>query len=55
MSDLPPHQDTGPAGPDAPIGGMPRLWKVMIVVAVVGLLVLVVVLHLAGVLGGESH
>ena len=55
MSDLPPHQDTGPAGSDAPVGGMSRLRKVLIAAAVVGLLVLVAVLHLAGVLGGESH
>ena len=55
MSDLTPHQDTGPAGSDAPIGGTSRLRKVLIAAAVVGLLVLVAVLHLAGVLGGESH
>ena len=55
MSDLPPHQDAGSAGSDAPIGGMSRLRKVLIAAAVVGLLVLVAVLHLAGVLGGESH
>jgi len=55
MSDLPPHPDADPAGSDAPVGGMSRLSKVLIAAAVVGLLVLVVVLHLAGVLGGESH
>ena len=44
MSDLPPHQDAGPAGSDAPIGGTSRLRKVLIAV-----------LHLTGVLGGESH
>lgn len=55
MSGLPPHQDTGPAGSDAPLGGMSRLRKVLVAAAVVGLLVLVAVLHLAGVLGGGSH
>jgi hypothetical protein len=55
MSDLPPHQDTGPAGSDPPIGRMPRLRTVLIAAAVIGLLVLIAVLHLAGVLGGESH
>jgi len=55
MSDLPPRQDAGPAGPDAPIGGTSRLRKVVIAAAVVGLLVLFVALHLTGVLGGESH
>ena len=55
MSDLPPHQDTGPAESDAPIGGTSRLRMVLIAAAVIGLLVLVAVLHLAGVLGGESH
>ncbi len=55
MSDLPPHQDPGPAGSDTPIGGTSRLRKVLIAAAVIGLLLLVAVLHLAGVLGGESH
>ena len=55
MSDLPPHQDTGSAESDAPIGGTSRLRMVLIAAAVIGLLVLVAVLHLAGVLGGESH
>jgi hypothetical protein len=55
MPELPSHQDTGPAVPDAEIGGMSRRRKVLVAVAVVALAVLAAVLHLTGVLGGESH
>ena len=54
MSELPSHEDTGPAVAKAPIAGGSRRRKVLITVAVVALLVLVAVLHLTGVIGGEN-
>jgi len=54
MPELPSHEDTGPAVSEAPIAGTSRLRKVLIAAAVVALLVLVAVLHLTGVVGGES-
>jgi hypothetical protein len=60
MSDLPAHPetgsaaDTGPASED-PIGGWSRRRRALVIAAVIGLVVLVAVLHLAGVVGGESH
>jgi hypothetical protein len=55
MPELPSHEDTDPAVPAAPIAGMSRRRQVLIGAAVVALVVLVVVLHLTGVVGGESH
>ena len=57
MSDLPSHPDTDHADPGSgpPIGGWTRGRKALVVAAVVGLLVLFAVLHLTGVVGGESH
>ena len=55
MPELPSHEDTDPAVPEAPIAGMSRRRTVLIAAAVVALLVLLAVLHLTGVVGGESH
>lgn len=60
MSDLPAHPETGPAGPTDPvpapaIGGWSRRRRALVIAGVVGGLVLFVVLHLTGVVGGESH
>ena len=55
MPELPSHEDTGPAVSQAPIAGTSRRRKVLIAAAVVALLVLLAVLHLTGVVGGESH
>jgi hypothetical protein len=55
MPELPSHQDTGPAVSEPRIAGTSRRRKVLIAAAVVALLVLVAVLHLSGVVGGESH
>jgi hypothetical protein len=55
MPKLPSHQDTGPTVSEAPIAGTSRRRKVLIAAAVVALLVLVAVLHLTGVIGGESN
>jgi hypothetical protein len=55
MPDLPSHHDTGPGVSDPPIAASSRRRRVLIVVAVVALLVLFAVLHLTGVVGGESH
>jgi hypothetical protein len=55
MPELPSHEDTGPAVSEVPIAGTSRLRKVLLIAAVVALLVLVAVLHLTGVVGGESH
>jgi hypothetical protein len=55
MPELPSHQDTGPAGSEVLIAGTSRRRKVIIAAAVVALVVLVAVLHLTGVVGGESH
>ena len=54
MPELPSHEDTGPAVPGVPIAGRPRRRKALIAAAVVALLVLVAVLHLTGVIGGEG-
>lgn len=55
MTQLPSHQDTDPAYAQAPIAGMSRARKALIATVVVALVVLAAVLHLTGVLGGESH
>jgi len=58
MSDLPSHRDTaGSTDPASRISDrrMAAGPKVLLAVAVVGVLVLLAVLHLTGVLGGESH
>jgi hypothetical protein len=55
MPELPSHQDTGPTVPKAPIAGMSRPRKVVLAAVVVVLVVVAAVLHLTGVLGGESH
>jgi len=55
MPELPSHHDTGPAVPQAPIAAASRRRKVLVAAVVVGLVVLAAVLHLTGVLGGESH
>jgi hypothetical protein len=55
MPELPSHQDTGPAVSEVPIAGTSRRRKVLIAAAVVALLVLIAVLHLTGVVGGESR
>ena len=55
MSDLPSHTDTGPAPAEPAIAPGSRRRRLAITAAVVGLLVLFVVLHLTGVVGGESH
>jgi hypothetical protein len=54
MPELPSHHDTGPVS-KAPIAGMSRRRKVLVAVIVAALVVLVAVLHLTGVVGGESH
>ncbi len=53
--ELPSHHDAGPDASQAPIAGMSRRRKVLVAVVVVTLAVLAAVLHLTGVLGGESH
>jgi hypothetical protein len=55
MSKLPSHEDTGPAVSEASIAHTSRRRKVLIASAVVAVLVLIAVLHLTGVVGGESH
>lgn len=55
MPELPSHEDTGRTVSEAPIAGTSRLRTVLIAAAVVTLLVLIAVLHLTGVIGGESH
>ncbi len=55
MPELPSHQDTGSAGSEAPIAGGSRRRRVLVVAALVALVVLVAVLHLTGVVGGEGH
>jgi hypothetical protein len=55
MPDLPSHQDTGVPTSDTSIAGRSRLRTVLVTVVVVAVLVLVAVLHLTGVVGGESH
>lgn len=55
MPELPSHQDTGPAGSKAPIAGTSRRRTVLAAIIVVALVVLVAILHLTGVIGGESH
>lgn len=55
MPELPSHQDTGPAVSEAPIASTSRHRKVLIAAAVLALLVLIAVLHLTGVVGGESR
>jgi hypothetical protein len=54
MPELPSHEDTGPAVSEAPIAGRSGRRKVLITAAVVVLLALIAVLHLTGVIGGES-
>jgi hypothetical protein len=55
MPELPSHQDTGPTASQAPIAGMSRRRKVLVAIVVAALVILAAVLHLTGVLGGESH
>jgi hypothetical protein len=55
MPELPSYQDTGAPRSEAPIAGTSRRRKVLIAAVVVALVALVVVLHLTGVIGGESH
>jgi hypothetical protein len=55
MRELPSHHDTGAAESPAPIAGASRRRKVLVATVVVALVVLAGVLHLTGVLGGESH
>jgi|GEM_PF-3929423 hypothetical protein len=55
MSELPSYEDTGPHAPESSIGGTSRRRKVLVAVVVVALVVLAAVLHLTGVIGGESH
>jgi hypothetical protein len=55
MPELPSHQDTDPAGSKAPIAGTSRRRTLLVAAVVVALVVLVAVLHLTGVIGGESH
>lgn len=55
MPELPSHQDTGTPVSEASIAGTSRRRKVLVTVVVVALLVLAAVLHLTGVIGGESH
>lgn len=55
MSELPTHSDTG-SGPAEPgIAPTSRRRRLLIIGAVVALVVVFVVLHLTGVVGGESH
>ena len=55
MADLPSHTDTGPAPSEPAVEPVSRRRRLLITAAVAGLLVLFVVLHLTGVVGGESH
>ena len=55
MSELPSYEDTGPDTSEASIGGTSRRRKLLVAVVVVALVVLAAVLHLTGVIGGESH
>jgi hypothetical protein len=55
MPELPSHEDTGPAVSEPSIAGTSRRRKVLIASAVVAVLLLIAVLHLTGVVGGESH
>lgn len=55
MSELPSYEDTGPHAPEASIAGTSRRRKVLVAAVVVALVVLAAVLHLTGVIGGESH
>jgi hypothetical protein len=55
MPELPSHQDTGSSGTGASIAGASRRRKVLVIGVVIALLVLAAVLHLTGVVGGESH
>ena len=55
MSELPSYEDTGPHTPEPSIAGRSRRRKVLVTVVVVALVVLAGVLHLTGVIGGESH
>jgi len=58
MPDLPSHPDDGTAarsGPGSAIAGRSRGRKVLVIAAVLVLLAVFVVLHLAGVVGGEGH
>mgnify|MGYP001091221884 CR=1 FL=1 len=55
MSDLTSHPDSGSAPSEPAISPGSRRRRLLITAAVVGLLVVFVVLHLTGVVGGESH
>jgi hypothetical protein len=55
MSELPSHTDSGMEPSGAAIAPESRRRRWLIVSAVVGLVALMVVLHLTGVVGAESH
>ena len=55
MPDLPSHQDTGSATSEVPIARVARRSKVLVAAVVIALVILAAVLHLTGVLVGESH
>ncbi|HTM85663.1 MAG TPA: hypothetical protein VL179_12335 [Mycobacterium sp.] len=55
MQELPSHQDTGTTRSEASIAGTARRRTVLLAAVVVALVVLAAVLHLTGVIGGESH
>lgn len=59
MPELPSHPDTPPGradpGVEPAVPGWSRVRKALVIALAVGLLVLVAVLHLTGVVGGEGH
>jgi len=55
MPELPSYEDTGPHASETSFAGASRRRKVLVAVVVVALVVLAAVLHLTGVIGGESH
>jgi hypothetical protein len=55
MPELPSHHDTGSEVSKVPIAGASRRRRAVLTVLAIALVVLAVVLHLTGVLGGESH
>ncbi|NUR57954.1 MAG: hypothetical protein HOV87_04530 [Catenulispora sp.] len=55
MSQLPSHTDSGTESSEPAIVPGSRRRRLTVTAVVVGLLVLFVVLHLTGVVGGESH
>ncbi|MER5748589.1 hypothetical protein [Streptomyces sp. NPDC002088] len=60
MPELPSHPDTTPTSHtdlavEPVVPGWSQGRKLLVIAAVIGLLVLVAVLHLTGVVGGEGH